>query len=152
MTLDIQSADSPEPISIQICGGVGAPRQARNSVLSRLEGRVSDADALDAALIVSELVTNSVVHAKVAADRAVTVELTTFEDRLRITVVDSGGPSEPRMLVPDLAGSGGFGLFIVDALAGAWGLARDCVGTTSVWCDLMLGPSRVASAAAKTAV
>ena len=139
-TSDPERPDSQTPISIRIRGGVDAPRRARMSVLARLDGQIGPTRATDAALIVSELVTNSVLHANVGQDQALTVELMTHEDRLRISVIDPGSRLEPRLLPPDPETAGHFGLHLVDALSAAWGVAREAIGTTSVWCELLLDP------------
>ncbi len=123
---------------MRIRGGTTAPRRARRSVLLELEGQLADTRASDAALIVSELVTNSVLHANVGAHQTLTIELMRLEDALRITVIDPGSRLEPRLRRPDHQTPGGFGLFLVDELSSAWGFARDDIGGTRVWCDLPL--------------
>ena len=55
---------------MRVRGGVGAPSRARRSVLSLLEGHIAPTTASDVALIVSELVTNSVLHANVDPDKS----------------------------------------------------------------------------------
>jgi anti-sigma regulatory factor (Ser/Thr protein kinase) len=110
-------------------------------VLSQLDGQVAAAAAADAGLIVSELVSNSVLHANVGAQEVLTVELVTLGDRLRIVVIDPGSDRRPRMLPPDPDRAGGFGLVVVDELCEAWGVGHDGVGPTSVWCELLLDRS-----------
>jgi anti-sigma regulatory factor (Ser/Thr protein kinase) len=132
---------SREPVSLRIRGGLDAPHEARRCVRSALHAQLADRTASDAALIVSELVTNSVLHASVGPNQALTVELTTLEDRLRITVIDPGSRLEPRLAPPNADTPGGFGLVVVDELCTAWGVARDGIGTTRVWCDLLLEPA-----------
>jgi anti-sigma regulatory factor (Ser/Thr protein kinase) len=119
-------------------GGTDAPRLARQSILSQLDGLATRARASDAALLVSEMVTNSVLHAHTGADQSLTVELKTLDDRVRITVIDSGSELEPRMLPANPATAGGFGLLLVNELSAAWGVLRGAGGTTRVWCDLLL--------------
>ena len=125
---------------MRIRGGVGVPSRARRSVLSQLEGHIAPTTASDVALIVSELVTNSVVHANVGPRRALTVEVTTLDDRLRIAVADQGSRLRPRILPPDPETPGGFGLFLVDELCETWGVRQD-LGPTCVWCELLLDQS-----------
>jgi anti-sigma regulatory factor (Ser/Thr protein kinase) len=98
--------------------------------------------ASDAELIVSELVTNSVRHASVGSDQLVTVHLVLLGDYLRITVTDPGSDFEPHLTVDSADGLGGHGLRLVEQLSTAWGVGRDAVGATQVWCDLVLGPGR----------
>ncbi|MGH2884641.1 MAG: ATP-binding protein [Solirubrobacteraceae bacterium] len=124
--------------AVTIRGGRGAPARARRHVLSQLDGEVSETRAADAALVVSELVTNSVVHAAVGDDQSLWVELATVDDHLRIAVVDPGSELEPRILPPDPMNDGGLGLVLVDRLCSTWGVVHNTAGTTRVWCDLPL--------------
>lgn len=137
-SLDASPSDPHGSASMRIRGGVDAPSRARRWVLSQLEGQIASATASDVALVVSELVTNSVLHANVGPRRALTVELMILEDRLRISVIDPGSRLEPRLRPPDLERVGGIGLFFVNELSEAWGVTRDGIGGTRVWCDTLL--------------
>ena len=68
-----QPRDSQRSISMRIPGGDDAPTRARRSVHAQLDGHIPATAASYAALLVSELVSNSVVHANVgrspSADR-----------------------------------------------------------------------------------
>ncbi|MFE7580338.1 ATP-binding protein [Streptomyces gardneri] len=88
------------------------------------------------ALVVSELVTNAVVH---TASGRVICEIREGEDTLRIAVRDEGGPAGPRMR--DCGEEErGRGLLIVDALCTAWGADRTGHGTAQiVWAELAHG-------------
>lgn len=92
----------------------------------------------DIELIVSELVTNSVLHAHVGADDSIGIDLELSRDRLRIAVVDRGAPSLPHVVSPDPERPGGKGLVLVDQLSAAWGVVRERSGLTHVWCELAL--------------
>lgn len=99
----------------------------------RIEGDVTDT----AALVVSELFTNAVVH---TASGRVVCELRDVGGRLRIAVQDEGCPAaEPRLRRVD-AEERGRGLLLVDAMCGAWGAhdARHGAGWI-VWAELALG-------------
>lgn len=137
-----QPPDPGETISMRIRGGEGAPRRARRAVLSQLEGRIAPTTASDVALIVSELVTNSVLHANVGPRRTLTLELMSRDDRVRISVIDPGSRLEPCIRPPDPERLGCWGLFFVKELSEAWGVARDGIGHTRVWCEIALHPSR----------
>jgi serine/threonine-protein kinase RsbW len=132
--------DSQPSISMRIPGGNDAPARARRWVHAQLAGHIPAATASDAALLVSELVTNSVVHAKVGAGRALTVGVTRLDDRVRIAVADPGSRLKPRMLPPDPETPGGLGLLLVDELCETWGVRQD-LGPTCVWCELLLDQS-----------
>jgi anti-sigma regulatory factor (Ser/Thr protein kinase) len=125
---------------MRISGGDDAPTRARRSVHSQLEGRIPATTASDAALLVTELVTNSVVHANVGPRRALTVEVTTLDDRLRIAVIDPGSRLRPCVLAPDPETPGGLGLLLIDELCETWGVWQD-LGPTCVWCELLLDRS-----------
>ena len=131
----------PQAISFRVPGGVEAPRHARSVMSSHLRD-IDRAVASDAALIISELVTNSVRHAGVGSDQLVTVDLMLLDEHLRITVTDPGCDLQPRLSTQDLDGLGGHGLRLVDLLSVSWGVGRDAVGATQVWCDLVLDPGR----------
>ncbi|MFJ8660701.1 ATP-binding protein [Streptomyces sp. NPDC093795] len=87
-------------------------------------------------LVVSELLTNAVVHT--ASDRVI-CELREDEETLRIAVRDEGGPAGPR--IRDCGEEErGRGLLIVDALCTAWGADRTGHGTAQiVWAELAHG-------------
>jgi anti-sigma regulatory factor (Ser/Thr protein kinase) len=125
-------------IFLRIPGGDDAPKRARRSVLARLDGQVPAATALTAALLVSELVSNCVVHANVGPDRALSLEVLPLDDRLRIVVLDPGSDLKPQMLPRDPETPGGLGLVVVDELCDAWGVEQDGGGPTSVWCELLV--------------
>jgi Histidine kinase-like ATPase domain len=93
------------------------PPGRRWSALSQLAGHIPAATASDAALLVGELVTNSVVHANVGPHRALTMEVTTLDDRLRIAVTDPGSRLRPCVLPPDPETPGGLGLLLVTSSA-----------------------------------
>jgi anti-sigma regulatory factor (Ser/Thr protein kinase) len=125
-------------LSLPIHGSTEAPRIARHAVLSRLDQRVADNTAHDIALVITELVTNSVLHADLSADDTVLIEITVSDDRLAITVTDPGSDSLPRVLSRDPTRSHGFGLLLVDDISVSWGVRRN-PGATQVWCELALG-------------
>jgi anti-sigma regulatory factor (Ser/Thr protein kinase) len=88
-------------------------RRALSSWLRDVE--CSAATSRDVILVVSELVTNAVVHAG-SVHRVVAALV---DARLRIEVYDRD--SRPPRLRPDGGPNGGFGLRIVAALADGWG-------------------------------
>ena len=85
-----------------------------------------------AQLLVSELVTNAVVH---GGHGVVIVRLSIDEPWLRIEVSDANAREYPQLKVPHDNGSRG--LHIVDAVASAWGCSP--VGQRkTVWCEVPL--------------
>lgn len=75
----------------------------------------------DVLLLVSELVTNAVRHARGAEFE---VRLAVRPDVLRLEVHDEGAGFVPR-IAPSDDGTGGYGLYIVERLADRWGVERD---------------------------
>jgi anti-sigma regulatory factor (Ser/Thr protein kinase) len=96
-----------------------------------------DATREKLALVVSELVTNAVVHAGLTDADCVTLQVTCRADRARVVVHDGGAgfAAPPKPKRQGRFAPGGRGLFIVDALSDAWGVERDDEGCT-VWCEL----------------
>lgn len=86
-----------------------------------------------AALLTTELVGNSVRHART---RNLVLKLSMTPRRLRIVVAD-GDPSLPWLPVRELLDESGRGLWLVSQLAQRWG-AEPEPGGKSVWAELPL--------------
>ncbi|MEU0070192.1 ATP-binding protein [Streptomyces sp. NPDC006332] len=112
----------------------GSPAQARRLTMARLTGWSVCADTCDsAALVVTELVTNAIVH---TASRRVICELHDGEDLVRIAVRDEGcAPGEPHPSAQRPDEEHGRGLLLVDALCHAWGAQEHGPGLL-VWAEL----------------
>ena len=85
-----------------------------------------------AVLLVSELVTNAVRHAR--GSNAITLELEASQSRLRIEVTDTD-PRWPQPRTPAGFDESGFGFVLVDALAGKWGVRETATGK-AVWAEV----------------
>ncbi len=83
----------------------------------------------DVALVVSELVTNAVVHR--SSDQPIDILLEVADRELRVEVQQPGPARQVR--TPDQPEVGGRGLAIVAALASTWG-----TGPSSVWARFAL--------------
>ena len=110
----------------------GAARQE----LERLSGALPARVLADLALVVTELVTNSVRHAR-APESPVRLDVEIARDRLRVEVADGGRGFEPRVRSEPDARESGWGLFVVDALSDRWGVEHSDEGGV-VWCELDL--------------
>ncbi len=110
-------------------------RRARQRLSARGLAYVAD----EAVLIVSELVTNAIVH---SGGREVTVILSLRAGFLRIDVHDGVPSCHTRPKAPRDADENGRGLVLVQSLAeegrGTWGV-EDAGATT--WCELKLAAS-----------
>jgi serine/threonine-protein kinase RsbW len=85
-----------------------------------------------AVLLVSELVTNAVRHTR--GSDAITLELQAAGTWLRIEVADAD-PRWPQPRTPAEFDGSGFGLLLVDAMAGKWGVRETALGK-AVWAEL----------------
>ncbi|MER5541839.1 ATP-binding protein [Streptomyces sp. NPDC002589] len=112
----------------------GSVAQARRLTRARLSGWSVCADTCDsAALVISELVTNAIVH---TASSRVVCELHDHDDTVRIAVRDWGcAPGEPHPSPARPDEEHGRGLLLVDALCRAWGAQEHGPGLL-VWAEL----------------
>jgi anti-sigma regulatory factor (Ser/Thr protein kinase) len=104
-------------------------RQATRVVLTAWRLDYVEENAL---LIVSELATNAVRHAR--GTDLIAVDLFAAHTWLRIEVQDTDR-SWPQPRIPDGFDESGFGFVLVDALAGKWGV-RETEGGKAVWAEL----------------
>ena len=110
---------------------VGVARRLLRHELTTLGHTDIDADLVDAAgLLVSELVTNAVVHARTD----ITLRATLRRGVLRIEVAD-GSPVIPTPRRPTALAGTGRGLQLVDRLANRWGVEKSRGGKT-IWFEL----------------
>jgi anti-sigma regulatory factor (Ser/Thr protein kinase) len=86
----------------------------------------------DAALVVSELFSNAIRHARPLPGANLRVAWDLAEDAVEVTVSDGGGATRPRQADASLSSLGGRGLGIVEYLSRAWGVRADDQGLT-VW-------------------
>jgi anti-sigma regulatory factor (Ser/Thr protein kinase) len=109
---------------------VRSPAEARRTLEAlrlSLDGPVVD----DAALLVSEVVSNSVRHAGLDAAEAIEVRVRGSRAMLHVDVIDPGPGFEPQTRQSQ---DDGWGLWLLDQLATRWGVEHD--ETTRVWFDL----------------
>jgi len=111
-----------------------APARARR-LLRQLLGSRLDGELAAAELVVSELVTNAVLHGQRAGMNAVGLTLEETSDTLRIEVTDRGPGFSQGGAAP--GDPGGWGLVVVGELADRWGIERARRGVR-VWAELSL--------------
>jgi anti-sigma regulatory factor (Ser/Thr protein kinase) len=102
--------------------------------LDSLAGELPDVPMRDVRLLVSELVTNAVRHANLAAGDAIDLVIDLADHTLRVEVHDPGGGFVPSAPSPDPTRPSGWGLYLVAELADRWGVDSD--ETTLVWFEL----------------
>ena len=109
---------------------LGAPAEARRAVVSL---PLLEPAREKLALLVSELVSNSIRHAGLSAGDPIDLELASVNGQVWVAVHDSGPGFDPQGHAD--GGDPGFGLAIVDALSDRWGVDLDPNGCT-VWCSM----------------
>jgi anti-sigma regulatory factor (Ser/Thr protein kinase) len=107
-----------------------APAQARQLIdqMDCLRPEV----AMNARLLVSELVANAVRHVTRGGEIGMHVAL--VDDSLRVEVVDPGSGFVPQSRTADSPLGSGWGLHLVDELSDRWGVESS--GPTRVWFEI----------------
>lgn len=104
---------------------------ARRFVAHHSDAWGYDAIMDEALVVVSELVTNAIMHARSACD----LRLRDAEEVLRIEVIDCGRGS-PELQRPHAHAEHGRGLLLVSAMCEAWGVDTLNDGRKMVWAEL----------------
>jgi anti-sigma regulatory factor (Ser/Thr protein kinase) len=116
-------------------------RQARGIVAADLASvGVDEAERTDVLLVLSEILGNSVRHARPLPGDSVRVLWRTTVDEIEVAVADGGAVTRPRAERPPFAALSGRGLGIVDALSGTWGVEGAGSEYQLVWAVLPRGP------------
>ncbi|UXY39157.1 SpoIIE family protein phosphatase [Streptomyces albidocamelliae] len=110
-----------------------AVRHARRFTRRTLRAWGVERDTLDAALlVVSELVTNALVH----TGGPVRLDMSLVNHRLRLAVADSSPRSPMKPASIGWEATGGRGILLVEAVSAAWGTIP-VSGGKQVWADLV---------------
>ncbi|WP_442819042.1 SpoIIE family protein phosphatase [Streptomyces sp. NBC_01235] len=111
-----------------------ASRHARRFTRRTLRAwGITDAAADAALLVVSELVTNALVH----TDGQVRLDLTLMNQRLRVAVTDTSPRTPVKPTNLGWEATGGRGILLVEAMSDAWGTVP-VSGGKQVWSELVL--------------
>src|SRR4051794_40700815 len=86
---------------------------------------------VDAQLLASELITNSVLHSGASPDDALLFRFRLSSTTLRLEVQDPGRGATMAPHLSDVDGGGGVGLHIVDTFSKSWGVERSTSGPGS---------------------
>lgn len=125
-----------EQATLQLVPALRAPRVARAFVADTLTAWAVQADGVEAAkLVVSELVTNAVLHAPESPTISVDLRLT--DGLVRVLVTDGGLGEPQRRDLPDPGtAETGRGAWLVDAFTERWGTETHGRDGKTVWCEL----------------
>jgi len=122
-------------VALNLPSDRSAPSVARRTAAQHLAGLLEPQRLGDLQLLLTELVSNAVVHGQ----GEVVVRLQLDNDIVRGEVIDQGHGFEREMRVRGPDEVGGRGLMLVDRLTSRWGIHE---GTTHVWFEL---PARAAT-------
>ncbi|MHB8243536.1 MAG: ATP-binding protein [Solirubrobacteraceae bacterium] len=128
-------SDDPPTLRMKLERDPQAPSLARAAVAGfTKEGRLSKERLSTLALLVSELVSNAVVHSDAPAESDIHLCARLLgPDAVRVEVTDHGSgfdavPRDPARV------EGGYGLYLVESQATKWGIDRRC--GTCVWFEI----------------
>ena len=127
-----------ESIAVELEPGPRCPAEARTSLMPLADSLPAKV-YLDLSLLVSELVTNSVRHARLRPYDLIRLRIETSDRVIRLEVSDPGGGFSADLPEPATRGPGGWGLFLTERLADRWGVDREG-GWTTVWLEVDLDP------------
>jgi anti-sigma regulatory factor (Ser/Thr protein kinase) len=125
----------PANLRLELKRGVADPALARAAVAAHCrELAISGSVCRTLALLVSEVVSNAVLHSGGAPEAPIVLTATITDTTVGIAVADAGGRGfAPRARDTKGAG-GGYGLYMLETRASRWGVEPD--GGTRVWFEL----------------
>jgi anti-sigma regulatory factor (Ser/Thr protein kinase) len=128
-----------QPVRITLPPRADSVPVARRAALNAARRWLTPTQTPSLALMVSEVVTNALLHG--GSDHDVELVLTEEGDVVRVEVRDEGEGPVPAPQALDHAGDGGYGLYLVEQLADRWGWSRsDC---TTVWFEMEVDGAKV---------
>jgi anti-sigma regulatory factor (Ser/Thr protein kinase) len=106
-----------------------APTLARQATQEQFAGLLSRQQFSDLVLVISELVSNAIIHGQ----GEVVLRLQLDGETMRGEVIDEGGGFEHKVRARGPDDFGGRGLLLVDSMTNRWGIHE---GTTHVWFEM----------------
>jgi serine/threonine-protein kinase RsbW len=117
--------DGPRSVSIRVPSAASSVAVVRRDLRRWMRRRGAPAHRIDdARVVVSELVANSVRHARPMADGCILVAWSAHDADMVLSVTDGGAPTEPHRIDAPVSALSGRGMAIVDSLAVEWWLER----------------------------
>lgn len=116
---------------------VEAPAIARAAATGLCEeAGVDPSSCFTVVLLVSETVTNAVLHSAGPTQSSIGLSMTVAENLVRVTVTDAGEGFTPRPRDPASREGGGYGLYLLEKSASRWGVSA--LDGTCVWFEVGL--------------
>lgn len=124
-------------LQLEIERNVEAPGIARAAATGLCqEAGIDQSSCFTVVLLVSEVVTNAVLHSEGPADSPVGLHIAVGEDTVRVTVTDAGEGFTPVPRDPASREGGGYGLYLLEKSARRWGVS--VLNGTCVWFEVAL--------------
>ena len=124
-------------VSFELAARLESVAEARHQALDWLRQATRGAVADDVLLIVSELVTNAVVH---SGGATICCDLRLMGSLVHVGVTDEGvSPTGPAVGQPDDDDDSGRGLLLVSMLCVRWGAAQSASGRRTTWATVRVG-------------
>ena len=131
---ETQPHDEKSVLELELEQNREAPSLARAAIAGFSENRDLDAATLATlTLLVSEVVTNAVIHPDVDPPGAIQLSARVAQGLIRVEVTDEGNGFSPQPRDPEQSDRG-YGLFLLEHQASAWGVERR--GGNTVWFEL----------------
>jgi anti-sigma regulatory factor (Ser/Thr protein kinase) len=131
---ETQPHDEKSVLELELEQNREAPSLARAAIAGFSENRDLDAATLATlTLLVSEVVTNAVIHPDVEPPGGIRLSARIAKGQIRVEVTDEGSGFTPQPRDPAKSDRG-YGLFLLEHQASAWGVERQAGNT--VWFEL----------------
>ena len=131
---ETQPHDEKSVLELDLEQNREAPSLARAAIAGFSENRDMDAATLATlTLLVSEVVTNAVIHPDVEPPGSIRLSARIAQGLIRVEVTDGGSGFTPQPRDPEQSDRG-YGLFLLEHQASAWGVEHSDVNT--VWFEL----------------
>jgi anti-sigma regulatory factor (Ser/Thr protein kinase) len=123
-----------DPLELALARNVQAPAIARAAIAGlcndlRLDGPTRQT----LLLLISEVVSNAVLHSTGPADAEITVKAKVTSDVVQVAVTDAGEGFTPGERDPTRI-DGGYGLYLLEKVARRWGV--EATTPTTVWFEV----------------
>jgi anti-sigma regulatory factor (Ser/Thr protein kinase) len=124
----------PQHLELDLERNAEAPAIARAVARGRCHDlKLSGSVCQTLVLLVSEVVSNAVLHSSGPPDAAIALTAQITKQTIHISVTDAGEGFTPKPRDPARA-EGGYGLYLLEKAADRWGV--DCTEGTRVWFQL----------------